>query len=87
MSPYIDPPSRRVVVDGSGPILRPGELNYQLALAIDQYLRTNKVSYNTLNDVMGVLTCLSHEVYRRIVAPYEDKKLKENGEVFITCMK
>jgi hypothetical protein len=85
MSPYINEADRRYVDEGGVP-LTPGELHYQLALAIDQFLATKKVNYIIFNDVMGVLTCLSHEIYRRIVAPYEDKKLKENGEVFITCL-
>jgi len=31
---------------------------------------------------MGVLECIKQEFYRRAVAPYEDKKKEENGDVY-----
>lgn len=64
-----------------------GELNYTLADTVDRYLFRRGVNYKTLNDVIGVLECLKLEVYRRIAAPYEDRKLSENGEVFHRSMK
>lgn len=59
-----------------------GNLNYTLSQEVDRYLWENGLSYATLNNVVGVLECLKLEVYRRIAAPYEDKKLEENGDVF-----
>lgn len=38
-------------------------------------------SYYFLNRALGVLTAVQLEYYRRVVAPYEDKKIKENGDV------
>jgi hypothetical protein len=61
-----------------------GELNYKVSQLIDYYIDDHKLSYQTLNDVIGVLECLKMEVYRRIAVPYEDKKIDENGDVF-TC--
>jgi hypothetical protein len=29
-----------------------------------------------------VLTCIQHELYRRAIAPYEDKKIEASGDVF-----
>jgi hypothetical protein len=37
--------------------------------------------YFHLNRALGVLTAITQELYRRIVAPYEDEKIKENGDV------
>lgn len=34
------------------------------------------------NRAIGVLTAILFEFYRRMVAPYEDKKIKENGDVY-----
>ena len=34
------------------------------------------------NDIMGVLSCVSKEVYRRVLVPYEDLKRDLNGDVF-----
>lgn len=33
-------------------------------------------------DRIGVLTCVQHELYRRLVSVYEDKKKEMNGDVF-----
>jgi hypothetical protein len=32
---------------------------------------------------MGVLACIQEEFYRKVVVPYEEKKIKENGLVGI----
>jgi hypothetical protein len=34
------------------------------------------------NDVIGALECCKLELYRRMVAPYENTKIKENGDVY-----
>lgn len=61
----------------------PGELNYQLTQVINFYLANGiGISYTKINDVVGALECAKLEVYRRIAAPYEDKKCKENGDVY-----
>ena len=39
-------------------------------------------SYHAYNEIIGVLECVKQEFYRRMVAPYEDKKCEENGDVF-----
>jgi len=31
---------------------------------------------------VGVLECAKMELYRRVAAPYEDKKKEENGDVY-----
>ncbi|VVB53018.1 Uncharacterised protein [uncultured archaeon] len=40
------------------------------------------VSYKDIEREMGLLECVKQEVYRRLAAPYEDTKIKENGDVF-----
>lgn len=37
--------------------------------------------YYHYNKAIGVLECIKQEYYRRVVAPYEDKKIVENGDV------
>jgi hypothetical protein len=37
--------------------------------------------YESLNRAMGVLSCVEHEFYRRVIAPYEDTKIETNGDV------
>lgn len=80
--PYIMPALRKhleptTAVDAANP----GELNFQITMLCKQYLETHGESYNTHNAIMGVLTCAPLEWYRRRTAPYEDKKIEENGDV------
>ena len=60
----------------------PGGLNYQISKVVAEYVRTNTLCYNTINDVIGALEGAKLEFYRRIAAPYEDAKLQQNGDVF-----
>ncbi len=59
-----------------------GELNFVFTQVIQDYLEANKESYQTYNDIMGALEGTKLELYRRKIAPYEDKKIKENGDVY-----
>lgn len=62
--------------------LNPGELNYQIAILLGNYLNRHGQRYQTINDIIGVLACIQQEFYRRIAAPYENEKMHENGDVF-----
>jgi len=66
----------------SAPIWSPGDLNYLFTLLIKRYLEHNGMGYGHCNDVIGALECCKLELYRRKVAPYEDLKIKENGDVY-----
>lgn len=57
-----------------------GELNYAITVLVHQYLG-DKPNYQRFNDVIGALEGCKLELYRRKVAPYEDIKIKENGDV------
>jgi len=58
-----------------------GELNFLITTFIrDYYLR--EPCYQTINDIVGALEGAKLEFYRRIAAPYEDIKIKENGDVY-----
>lgn len=58
-----------------------GELNYAVTCLINDWLR-ERVGYAEINEAIGVLECAKLELYRRIAAPYEDKKIAENGDVY-----
>jgi len=59
-----------------------GELNYIMTSIIHRHVKLNGgVSYSKLNEMIGMLECAKLELYRRIAAPYEDIKIKENGDV------
>jgi len=59
-----------------------GDLNYvvtQLSLA---FLKGVGINYNDIALVTGVLTNVNQEFYRRLASPYEDSKIKLNGDVY-----
>lgn len=59
-----------------------GELNYQFTHLAQEYIKANGLSYQNINDVVGALEGAKVEFQRRVVAPYEDAKIKENGDVY-----
>jgi hypothetical protein len=58
-----------------------GELNYVITKLCLEFLNKKKKNYAVLNSIIGVLECAKQEFYRRIVSPYEDKKIQENGDI------
>jgi hypothetical protein len=75
-----------------------GVLNYCVCKLIVKTILARKFNYNQLQAIMetleaardhvhekplrGLLRCVEHEFARRVIAPYEDKKIQENGDVF-----
>ncbi|MBI2617280.1 hypothetical protein HYW55_04055 [Candidatus Gottesmanbacteria bacterium] len=55
-----------------------GTVNYAVTKIV-KHLYPQK--YFHLNRALGVLTAITHELYRKIVGPYEDTKISQNGEV------
>lgn len=80
--PYIKKERRGFSIENGGDADTPGELNYFLTLHILSYLLRHGESYTNYNAVIGVLENIKLELYRRKIAPYEDKKMEENGDVF-----
>lgn len=60
----------------------PGKLNYLLTTVCDAYMKRGHKSYQEINDIVGALECAKMEFYRRIAIPYEEIKIKENGDVY-----
>lgn len=61
-----------------------GNLNYIVSTIIDGVLRERGKNYHELNKIVGVLECIKQELYRRVVSPYEDRKIEENGDVYFS---
>lgn len=78
--PYI-PKSEKNRVDEDNLITNAGQFNYALNQVISIYIEQNKLNYQTMNDIIGAMECAKMELYRRMVAPYEDKKILQNGDV------
>lgn len=77
--PYIKR-DRRELVARQGPVTE-GDLNYILTSICVDYMPTD-FTYNDLNEVVGALELCKQEFIRRMVNPYEDKKIIENGDVY-----
>lgn len=78
--PYIKQHAREYVEDNNEPETA-GELNYIITRMLLTYLGPNPTYFN-FNEVIGVLECCKLELYRRTIAPYEDAKCDENGDVY-----
>ena len=59
----------------------PGDLNYIITQIVHSYVNRKGLNYTHLNDVVGVLESAKAEFQRRVVAPYEDDKIRTNGDV------
>lgn len=59
----------------------PGDLNYIITKLVHGYVATKGKNYTHLNDVKGVFAAASDEFTRRVVNPYEDQKIQENGDL------
>lgn len=80
--PYIKYSDRDTLADPQMTMSNAGELNYMLTKLVDEYMYENGKSYKSMNDIVGALECAKLEIYRRIVGPYEDKKIAHNGDVY-----
>ena len=58
-----------------------GEYNYVITKLIHDYIYFNGLKYSNLNNIVGMLECAKAEFIRKVVSPYEEKKIKENGSV------
>lgn len=84
--PYIKKMVRALIKDSDTIIINQikssGELNYAVTEIIAAYFKNNGENYNAINDIMGALEGAKLEFYRRVAIPYENKKIKENGDVY-----
>ncbi len=62
-------------------IENPGDLNYAITLLAKLYLAREPMNYQRINDVLGAMEGAKMELYRRAAVPYEEGKIKENGDV------
>jgi hypothetical protein len=82
--PYISKEERKALDERMENIdfVSVGHLNYIITKLCQQFLEKSDKRYSDYNDIIGVLECAKQEFYRRSVSVYEDKKIKENGDVY-----
>lgn len=61
----------------------PRKLNYVITRLVLDTLGLKKYpKYWKIVIAMGTLVTVAFELYRRVAEPYEEKKIKENGDVY-----
>lgn len=78
--PYIKEDRRDALLYDDVP-QNPGELNYAFTTIAEHYWATHG-NYQGINDILGALEGAKLEFYRRIAVPYENEKMKLNGDVY-----
>ncbi|HCJ11644.1 MAG: hypothetical protein A2Y14_04980 [Verrucomicrobia bacterium GWF2_51_19] len=58
-----------------------GDINYCFSRMLWNIFDKKGGRYAHANEIMGAVACIQAEFYRRKVAPYEDLKIGENGDV------
>jgi len=80
--PYIT--NRETLDNHLDPIIHyidtPGELCYCVYKLMKDLAESDKC-FKNMAMIISEIECAKLEFYRRIVAPYEDKKILENGDV------
>ena len=77
--PYIKPIDRAhawIVPTGAG------QLCYALTKQVLEYRLDHGDSFGTFAEILAALEATKLELYRRVIAPYEDQKCQENGDVY-----
>lgn len=59
-----------------------GDLNYVITQILISFVEDQGRSYKALNDAVGALECAKLEFVRRVVNPYENSKIEDNGDVY-----
>jgi hypothetical protein len=58
-----------------------GDLNYAICQLVGVLILRGKISYTTMSEWIDGVHDAETELRRRILEPYEDLKIKENGDV------
>jgi hypothetical protein len=83
--PYIKKESRVKFDDAinklAEEINEPGELNYCIYALLNRIIKKHTECYRLYSALIADVDCAKMEFYRKRVGPYEDKKIKSNGDV------
>ncbi len=80
--PYLEAGIRASLLDGRK-AQKGGELNFLISTLLNDFVQMKGMSYATVNEAMGAIESAKLEFYRRVAAPYEELKAKQNGEVYV----
>lgn len=80
--PYIKQEDRGRATPVLADIRTAGELNFAISVLLQEYVERHGLCYETLNAAVGAISGAKAEFQRRVVGPYEDLKISENGDVY-----
>lgn len=78
----LDSHARRVAEDLHFMGDEQGDLNYFITRVGVHLLALQGMGYSTASHIRAAFDDASAEWYRRVMAPYEDEKCEENGDVY-----
>ena len=82
--PYIKPEDRLILdpIINQLPLnLSVGEMNYIFTRIVHKFISVRGISYANLSAAAATLSDCREEFVRQVVAPYEDRKKSENGDI------
>jgi hypothetical protein len=59
----------------------PGELTYIIYKMLNDLTKIRGKSFSTMSSLISEVECAKLEFYRRVIGPYEDTKIEQNGDV------
>lgn len=89
--PYIPQDERPcfhpMIEDIAKQICTEGDLNYVITSICVEFLKQIELldgtnNYLQYNMIVGAIECAKMELYRRRIAPYENAKIVQNGDVY-----
>ena len=78
--PYLTQKAREAV-EGRG-VQSAGDFCYVICALADEIIVDQGKSFQTMSQIIAEIECAKLELYRRLLAPYEDEKCEANGDVF-----
>lgn len=60
---------------------RTGEVNYVVSKLLRLLLGSEPQNFSNMNEMIGMLECVKLELYRQVVAPYENEKIRQHGDL------
>jgi hypothetical protein len=78
----IDPDLQKLIKFLKAIGMKKGDMNYVMTKMCQEYVAHHGKSYDHLSDVTGMLNDVKTEFERKVVAPYEEEKIVENGEIY-----
>ena len=57
-------------------------MNYTICRLLKGIYPDREYRYKMINRMLGVLACVTAEIYRRVVSPMETDAIERNGDIF-----